>query len=259
MHLIFRSACIAMAVPATALAGAFNEPAGHAQVILSDMHSNAGQYWTADGATRLPVSYAMHEQSLLMQFGITNRLMGIVKASRINASGAPGLSFEGRGTTDIGAQWKIATIEGYLISMKGLLHLPAQGMKQAAWLFGPARPEAEVRLLVGKAFHVAGHKGFLDLQTGYRLRTDGLGREWHYDMTSGLELTPTLTLMTQTFSTQAAATPANAYALYEQRKKQVSLVRDFGPFSLQLGVFRTISGRRSYVERGTLLSMWMRL
>ena len=223
------------------------------------MRSSASQYWTADGATRLPVSYDMRERSLLLQFGITSRLMGIVKASRVLASGAPGLSFEGPGTTDLGAQWKIATIEGYLISVQGSLHLPAEGIKQASWLFGASRQEAEVRLLLGKTFHIAGYKGFLDLQTGYRLRTDGLGREWHYDMTSGLELTPRLTLMTQTFSTQAAATPTNAYALYEQRKKQVSLVRDFGPFSLQFGVFRTISGRRSYVERGTLLSMWMRL
>ena len=252
-------ACIALAMPMPALAGAFNEQPGHAQIIFSDTNASASQYWTADGASRLPVSYSMREREILIQFGITSRLMGIIKTTRLSAAGAPGLTFDGRGPLDLGAQWQVAVVEGYLLSVQGIVHLPSPAMSQAAWLFGASRQEAELRWLLGKTFHFGGRKGFVDIQSGYRTRGNGLGHEWHYDTTSGLELTPTLMLMTQTFTTQAAATPTNAYALYEQRKKQVSLVRDFGTFSLQAGVFRTVSGRRSYVERGTLLSIWMRL
>jgi hypothetical protein len=240
-------------------AGAFNEPAGHAQIILTNERSTANQYWLADGATRRPVFFAMHERSLLLQFGVTSQLMGILKVSRVSAAGTAGATYDSTGPIDIGAQWKLTTLDGYVVSTQALLHVPSRDMQTATWLFGETAREPEVRLLLGKTYHMGGKKGFIDMQAGYRMRSHGLGREWHFDLTTGVEITPTLTLLTQTFTTQASARPTNTYALFEQRKKQVSLVRDFGSFSLQFGVFHTTTGRRSYVERGTILSLWTRM
>jgi hypothetical protein len=244
-------------VPGQSSAGAFNEPGGHGQVIVTRETSSASQYVQSNGTSRLPVDFAMRQRTVLIQYGLTDRLMAILKFSQVAASTAGAASYDGRGPTDVGLQVRLPSMAGLTFAAQVMQHMPSALMRQGSWLYGQTRAESELRLLAGKVTTMFGRRTFLDVQTGYRLRNDGLGREWHFDVTHGIDVAPATTLLVQTFTTQASARPDNAYALFEQHKRQVSLVRNFGPFSLQIGAFRTLSGRRTYVERGSLVALWM--
>lgn len=239
-----------------AWAGSFNEPAGHGQVIVTRTWSGASQFVQANGVSRLPTDFRLRERDILIQYGLTDRWMAIVKFTRYDATGTAGSVYESAGPTDIGLQFKLPSAAGLTFAAQAMEHLPSASMRQGSWLLGQTHSETEFRFLAGKTTTLFGRRSFLDVQAGYRFRSGGYGREWHFDVTHGLQIAPATTLLTQNFTTQASARPDNPYALFEQHKRQVSLVRDFGPFALQIGAFRTLSGRRTYVERGGILALW---
>jgi hypothetical protein len=247
-----------MLMPTACLAGAFNEPAGHGEAILTQSSSNAAQYVQSNGVDRLPVKFQWRERALLIQYGLTDHLMAIVKVSRDLATGVTGESYDGSGPTDLGLQVQLPSVAGFVLAAQGIRHIPSRLMRQGSWLFGQTGNETEIRLLAGRTTSTFGHRSFVDLQAGFRYRADGYSREWHFDVTHGVMLTSSSTLLLQSFTTRASGRSDNPYSLFEQNKRQVSIVHDFGPLSLQIGTFRTVSGRRIYMERGKLIAIWLK-
>jgi hypothetical protein len=145
------------------------------------------------------------------------------------------------------------------IALLAYAHLQSRDLQPSNWIYGQRRTEPELRAIIGQSFLIAGKKNYYEIQFGMRSGRKDRPDELHLDLTHVLSLSARTSMMTQLFVTRttgASRLPAEAF---EERKTQVSLVRDFGPYSLQIGTFRTTFGRNVYAVKGALVSIWMRL
>jgi hypothetical protein len=100
---------------------------------------------------------------------------------------------------------------------------------------GEGDMDLEARLLAGTSGSGAA-QGFTEIQVA-RLKRSGLADETRVDATAGLRPTPRWLLMVQTYAGQAESEPVQS----RWRKREISVVRDLGAWSLQAGWRRTLS------------------
>ncbi len=109
-------------------------------------------------------------------------------------------------------------------------------------LHAPA--EAELRILAGHGFTVAGMPAFAELQAGFRWRGDRNADELTLDATLGVRPWPRLLLLLQSFNAMAVERERRFGGVQARRHMlQPSLVWEFREgWSLQAGVFASVAG-----------------
>mgnify|MGYP003343020360 CR=1 FL=1 len=244
-----------------ARAGAFMQPVGGWQIIQTLRFTGSATGFGADGRiTPLPL-YQKYELQTYLEYGLTDWLTLIAQPtlSRIFADGNPwGLAL-GITSVEAGARAKIAQFNDIVFSAQATAKIPTARDRTNPALFGNTGEEFDFRLLAGKPFELAGFTGFVDAQSGSRLRRDGPPDEIRLDLTIGFRPLPRLTFLAQSFNIIAPSAGQPGFPAMRQHKIQGSLVWDLSQsVSLQSGLFTTIASRKARREQGFVSGFWYR-
>ncbi len=240
-----------------AAAGAWTQPAGSGQLVLSFFHSDSPKSYDANGRLSPRPDYRKSELYALYEYGLTDRLTLILTPSLQDIrSGQDRQS--GLGYSDLGLRYRLLQQGGWVGAVQALARLP-QGDADNRPQLSDSDTQYEVRGLLGKGFQLGGHDAFVNLEAAYRLRMGAPPNELRLDLTAGYRLTPALQLLAQSFTTVSAGGGAAGQSFYDDTKLQLSLAYDLDPATtLQAGLLATVAGRNTLRERGLMLALWHR-
>jgi hypothetical protein len=174
-------------------------------------------------------------------------------------SGPPDAGYTGLGTTEAGAQVRLAKFGSTVFAAQAMLRVPGAPDSSNLALVGNTRVEQEIRGLAGHGFEIAGWSAFVDLQAGYRWRHGGPPSEWRGDFTIGARPARDWLLLLQSFNTISASSSSPVFPKTSSSKLQASAVYDVTKaVSLQFGGFETVAGKNALRERGVIAALWYR-
>ncbi|HRP07719.1 MAG TPA: hypothetical protein PLL69_04460 [Gemmatimonadales bacterium] len=165
------------------------------------------------------------------------------------------LTSTGFGSTGIFVMKRIAQGKAGILSIQPRVDLPLLFDTEQRPALGPVEPDAEVRLLYGNGFGIAGTRGFLSASAGFapiRLGND----EIRYDLTVGIDAHLRLLVMGQAFNVAALAEGGGI--AYSATKLGASAVfRVSKAVGIQGGYYAGVSGKNTARERTISVGIWI--
>jgi hypothetical protein len=244
-----------------AQAGAWTEPAGHAQFILGTTYSNAGTSYDSAGAAKLPASFQKSWSSIWAEYGVTNNLTLILSPEYAWARTRDAAGFESRARDFAyggGLRYRLLSKFGTLSLQATVKSAGAFDMSVAVG--GKSGQQAELRLLYGTNFKIGRFTGFADFEAGERWVAGARPNETPIDITVGLHLTRRGMVMFQSFNVIAGGDARFPYSYYRSHKLELSWVSELGHgISVQSGVYFSPAGQNALDEKGAQLSLWLKL
>ena len=169
-------------------------------------------------------------------------------------SGDSTLSTTGFGATGVFVMKRLAQGKAGVLSIQPRVDLPLLYDTDDRPVLGPVRYDAEVRLLYGTGYGVAGRRGFLSASVGLGAWRQGAD-EVRYDLTLGLDAAPKVLVMGQAFNVAAfsngdiaySATKIGGSAMYRVSRRVGVLA----------GYYAGVSGRNTARERTLSIAIWL--
>jgi hypothetical protein len=161
----------------------------------------------------------------------------------------------GFGSTGFFVMKRLAQGKGGILSIQPRIDLPLLFDTEARPALGPVETDAEVRLLYGNGFSIAGTRGFLSASAG--LSTIRAGNdEIRYDLTVGVDVHPRLLVMGQAFNVAALADGGGI--AYSATKLGASAVFKPSPtLGILVGYYGGVSGKNTARERTVSVGLWL--
>lgn len=239
----------------SALAGSWALPKGQGQTILKYEEMRADRGFVPGGTVRLPVERKDRSASLLLEYGLTERLTLQVKGEWQQGQDAF-VRYDGRGPVEIGARWQAYRDDDKVVAVYAGYAQGGAGRNAGYAAPGAGDSDWELRGLVGRSWHSDGRRwaprrAFAEAQVARRWR-QGLPDEVRVDLTAGAHLNDDWMLMAQGFGGATDGEGARWLSV------EVSAVRHFGAWSLQGGWRQAVAGRETPVARGPIISVWRR-
>lgn len=251
--------------PAAALAGAWTQEAGKAQLIQTLGAYESDRFLNRSGAGVGIPAYRKQEYQLYGEYGLTGATTLGAQVSAAQA-GQSGQDASHTGTSRLFVRQRLWQEGGWVISAEPSLLLPApmqEGSQAVA--VGPDVMAGQLRALVG--YSPSGWWGspFVSVEGGYRIREGGTGGQWLADATAGLHLSEKILVMAQAFATVSAdPIPLQTPALNPDRRfhlatAQLSGVYWFRPdLGVQLGASHDLRARNTGEGSAVLIGLWKR-
>ena len=244
--------------PGIGEAGAFLEPAGQGQIILTTTFSGSANALDASGKLVPIASYRKFELTAWTDYGLTDWLTLIVapSADDIVDAAHPTSTYRGPGVTEAGARVALVQSASSIVSAQLTGFVPGSFDKSNLALAGYDSLETDARLLYGTSFEIAGLPAFIDVEAGYRWYEIGPD-EARVDLTFGIRPRPDLLFLMQNFDVVSVG-PGLPYAPnFRSDKFQASVVFDFNKqWSAQFGAFMTIAAVDTGYESGFVTALW---
>lgn len=255
-----RAAVIALlAVSGPAFGGAWTEPQGHGQVIVTTTASRANDAFDGGGHINSTPRYQKLEAEALVEYGFTDRLTGILGPGFQHIDIAPpaDAARTGAGYTEAGARFRFLQGKDWVFSGQGLVRVPGTSNTGNPAAIGYTSLEFDARLLFGANLTIAGRPSFANLELAQRFR-DGAPDEFRADATLGVGIAPRWTVVAQSFTVIAESGTAT-FPAYNYSKVQLSIVYALAKdWSLQLGGFSTVLGHNALQENGLVAGLGYR-
>jgi hypothetical protein len=250
---------VVLTLPSEVLAGAWTLPAGEGQAVVTGALSSADQAFDASRVVQPVPRYDKAELEGLIEYGVTDRLTGILAPSLQHVHIAdPSAQRTGLGYTELGGRYQILKGDAWVFSGQTTLRVPGTFERTNPAAIGYTDPQVDVRALFGYAFPVGPWPAFVDLQMAQRFRIGDAPNELRGDVTFGLRVAPRWLLLAQSFSTISEG-GGPTFPSYDYHKLQLSAVYNAtAALSLQLGAFTTYAGRNALRENGVITGLWYR-
>lgn len=238
-----------------AVAGAWNLPKGQGQAIVKHEDMRADESFVAGGRIDLPADRVDRAASVLIEYGLTDRLTLQVKGEW--QSGRDDYAdYEGRGPIEIGARWQAYRDEANVVAVYAGYARAGEGRNAGYAPPGAGDSDWEMRLLAGRSIDGSGAKwmpqrSFVEGQVARRWR-QGLPDEVRLDVTAGAHISENWMLMAQGFGGAVDGDGARWLSV------EVTAVRDSGAWSLQAGWRQAVAGRDTPVAGGPIIGVWRR-
>ena len=248
-------AALAAAAPATA--GPWTLPKGEGQVIVKFEDMRADQGFDPDGnLADLPAERRDTVVSVFAEYGLTPRLTLRFKGDWQSGQDAF-VDYEGRGPLEIGVNWQVWRDDKTALALYGAVADGGEGRNAGYAPPGVGGQDWEVRASLGRSFGPSrwvfrgATGGFVTLEAARRLR-GGLPDETRVDATLGLHFGDDWMLLNQAYGGQADDGGPRWLSV------ETSLVRRFGPWSVQAGWREALSGRETPDSSGPVIGLWRR-
>lgn len=246
----------AFAMASTAVAGAWTQPRGRAQVIVKYEDMRADQAFDPAGdLVDLPVPRRDVSTGVFAEYGLTDRL-----TLQFKGDGQEGrdqfVDYEGRGPLEIGLTWQAWRKGPSAVSLYAGYASGGEGRNAGYASPGVGDEDVEMRASAGTSFETAGRRGqpdrtFVELQAARRFRS-GLADETRVDATIGGHFGDDWMVLGQAFGGVTADGGARWLSV------ETSVVRRVGDWSVQAGWREAVAGRESPAARGLVLAVWRR-
>jgi hypothetical protein len=244
--------CALLGFSGAAWAGAWPMKDGKGLAILKYEGQKADTGYDPDGA-KVAID-PRHDETLSVygEYGLTDRMTLQTKVA-LTQGHDNFVDYEGRGPIELGLRYALLHTDRSAVSL--YLGATKDGVGRNAGYAAPGQGDMdlEARLLAGTSSQWRGVQGFAELQIA-RLKRSGLADETRIDATAGLRPKPYWLLMVQAYTGQADSEPVQS----RWRKREVSVTRDLGAWSLQAGWRQTLSGRETPIDHGPVLAVWRR-
>lgn len=257
----FALTCILSSGVVPAKAGAWLQPAGSGQAIMSGTYTASRNGFDASGRRKDIADYRKFEFDAFVEYGLTDAWTLVAQPQLRSVSiGSPDdARHTGLGYTDFGARVLLWESGRSVVSGQALVRIPGSGDADDPAQAGSTEAEVDLRLLYGRSFDLGPWSSFFDAEAAYRARLGGLEDQFRFDLTLGTRPRPDILVMAQSFNTFAAKVSRNPPNEDREHKVEVSVVWDATPaLSLQLGAIATIAGRSTLAERGVVAALWWR-
>lgn len=240
-----------IAAAGSASAQAWVMPGGQGQIILKAEAMRADEGFDPAG-DRLPLPAPRTDDalSLFAEYGLGRGLSLMAKGDWQRGEDAF-VDYEGRGPLEVGLRWQVWRDDHWAVSLQGSVADGGEGRNAGYASPGAGERDWEVRLAAGRNLTIHGRPIFIDLQAARRMR-DGLPDETRADGTLGVRLEGDWMLLTQIFGGVADEDGPRWVNL------ESSIVRDLGPWSLQLGWRSALWGRETPIASGPVIGLWRR-
>jgi len=241
--------------PSIGRAGAWVQPRGQGQAILKYELMRADTGFDPMGVERdLPQARRDGSLGVFAEYGLTSRLTLQLKGDWQDGEDAF-VDYEGRGPIEAGVTWQVWRDERNAVSLYGGYADAGEGRNAGYAPPGVGEQDWEARASVGRSLAASAHRvgldhAFVEMQAARRMR-DGLPDETRLDATAGVRFGGKWMALAQSY---AGAADGGARWL----SVEASVVRDFGPWSVQGGWRQTVAGRETPVAQGVVLAIWRR-
>lgn len=260
-RLSFGALALASTSVGSAHAGAWNAPAGQGLVITDVTFEGGSRYFDGEGRIAPANGFKRGDASVYVEYGVTDWLMAVLRPdlTAVSLDGRPGGRYIGLGTTEAGAQLRVAAFGPSVLAVQGTFRLPGSTDRANPALVNQTSRDADLRGLFGTGFAVGGWPAFVDLQLAYRFRDSGAPDELHGDATFGIRPWADLMILLQAFNTTGVGHGTPWFP--RQRYTHVELSGVYAldeRWSVQLGVFTTVLGHQSLRDQGITTAVWRR-
>jgi len=190
--------------------------------------------------------------SLYGEYGLTDRLTLQTKAA-LTRGHDRFVAYEGRGPIELGLRYAVLRRDRSVVSL--YLGAAKDGVGRNAGYAAPGQGDIdlEARLLAGASRDWRGRHVFGEIQVA-RLKRGGLADETRADATLGFRPAKPWLILAQTYAGKAESRPVASRWL----KSELSVVRDLGDWSLQVGWRQTLSGQETPADHGAVVAAWRR-
>ena len=249
------------ALAGSALAGAWTQPQGQGQAILSGAYSHSPFAFDENGdAVSIP-DYEKFELSTFVEYGVTDHVTVVLRPQlqSVTINEPVGADRFGLGYSEFGARARLWSGETSVFSGQIAARIPGAGDEDDPAAIGNTDPEFDGRALYGRSFTLGTWSSFVDAQLGYRIRLDDPANEVRADLTIGTRPHPDVLLLAQSFNAMGDGSADGVFENGREHKAQVSTVWDVTEsWSLQLGGIATVAGENALRERGVMAGVWRR-
>jgi hypothetical protein len=168
-----------------------------------------------------------------------------------------GETFEsnGFGSTGFFVMKRIAQGRAGVLSIQPRIDLPLLFDTEIRPALGPIEPDAELRLLYGTGYGLAGQRGFLSASTGFSPIRAG-DNELRYDLTVGLDAGRRLLLMVQSFNVLAFA-EGGGVSYSATKIGGAAMLRLSPAVGILAGYYGGVAGKNTARERTLSIAIWL--
>jgi hypothetical protein len=240
--------------PRDAEAGAWTQQKGHGLSITTVTISRASDGFDAGGAVIDTPDFRKEDYELYEEYGLTQHLTALLHLRYTDLHPEPPSEHAaGLGETELGMRLGLYSGKRDVVSVQASVFMPGGTVLTSGSLDG------ELRLNLGSDFRLWRWTGFLDTGFAYRGRMNHFRDELRADLTAGLNLTPSLQLLMQSFTVLTIGAGRTTAFQGQMSKAGLSLLYRVTPhWSLQLGGLETLSGTGVPRERAGLAALWYR-
>ncbi len=260
-HLI-SAACLAGAagpgLGAPAHAGAWPQERGEGLLIITTLIDRAETSFDAAGEPVDDGYFHKDETAAYLEYGITHRDTLVARLAWQDVRRLQGRSFDaaqGLSASEVGWRREFWRGSRSIASLQLTALIPGQGENVSNQAFGTGEMAAEIRALAGRNL---GGRRFVEAQTAWRWRDGRYLDEIRLDLTAGWEVAEHWQVIAQSYSVWSAEPPRLGAPAFEQHKFQLSISREFGRQTIQLGTAFTPAGRNAINQEAVFLSVWRR-
>lgn len=151
-----------------------------------------------------------------------------------------------------------------VVSLRPFVKLPSPAATDNTLAIGSKYPDAGFGVAAGYSFTLYGLKSFADAELAYRYRYGAPSDQLHFNPTLGVHAADRWQALAQIFTTwrmDKSPTPlpfTNAAGNdYDLATTQLSVLYEYDTnYSLQAGLFHTLSGKNTGRGHGVVLSVW---
>lgn len=223
---------------------------GETQAILKYEHAEADELFGLEGEI-IPLYPRTDEQlSVFVEHGLTRRLTLQAEAAYTRGEDLF-TEYEGRGPASLGLRYTVLQTSRTVVSVYAGGVAAGEGRNAGYAPPDQGEGDVELRLLAGRSGQWRRRHVFAEVQLA-RFERSGLPDEVRVDSTLGVDVTRGWLLLLQSYAGQAdGGNDAPNWV-----KAEASLVRRFGPWSVQAGYRGSLAGRNSPVEQGPVVAVW---
>ncbi len=254
------TALVVIAAAETVLAGAWPQPEGNTQAIVSVTHALAHRTFDERGNAVSRGRFKKMETQLYVEHGFTDRvtLVGEIARSRDQTEAfARQFSNTEFRRMELGARTHIFTWDDTLYSLDAIaiLNTDSDGDDPAASQSGDL--DFEFAVNTGAPVMFMGLFGFSAQRYAYRYRPGIRPSEASVDATLGLNWGPDWITMLKSNTEYSIGRTPSPRGHYWSSKAEFSVVHRLEPgFAIEVGSFRTFVGRNVLKETGLKLALW---
>lgn len=249
-------------VTAHAYAGAWLQPRGKGQIIMTGLYYSTDQLFDIDGKKTVQARYMKRELNPYIEYGLRDNITVGANLSLQKTSHIAETNY-GIGDSEFFARKQLLKWRGLRVAVEPLLKLPRLASSSDFPKIGSDYPDTAMTLSAGYGFSALGRNHFADVDAGYRRRLGLPQDQIKIAATVGIGITPTWMLMPQAFLTYRVTQPSIAtftqtsdddYQLAKIQLSGVYKLRD--DVSLQFGAFSHIRGQNVGAGDGALFAVW---
>ncbi len=257
-------------IPETAIGSAWTQKKGDGLIITSFSYDVATKLFNTDGGLERSPKFEKLEANIYAEYGVVDwfTVLLLPGYQRV-ATGFSGArrAEGGLNNTGVGGRLRLFRKGRHVVSVEATYFLPGGIKTNETTVLSRGNGDLELRALYGlsRDFKIFSHtiSTFWDLQLGYRQRDGAPANEYRADFTFGLRPFERWQVLAQSFNiisdgagkqTEKAVFPA-----FNLNKAQLSGVHDISErFSIQIGGYRTLSGRSIIQETAAFGAIWVR-